>query len=172
MIRVASGVTTTSTLAFANQVTLSALASAVNALGSSWSASVLNSTDNLRASADLRAIQGAFAAKDLNADLRMHTTELANFTTDHERGCLHADDGAAWFGGHNYWRVLYRAGYSTIPDDVQEACAEWTAQLFWQTKRDPGLASESIPATMSRDVLREMSASAKYLLAPYRNWRV
>ena len=32
------------------------------------------------------------------------------------------------------------------PDEVQEACAGWVAQLFWQTKRDPGLASDSVSA--------------------------
>ena len=77
-----------------------------------------------------------------------------------------------WDGGLHYWRVIYSAGFSDIPDDVQEACAEWVAQLFWQTKRDPGLASESIPGTASRVTLQNMPASVKLLLGPYRNWRV
>ena len=172
LIRVASAAITTSTILFSDQPTLSALAAAVNGLGNGWSASVLNAADDLRASADLRALQGAFAALNLNADLKLHTRELSSFFVDADRGCLHMDDASAWFGGFNYWRVLYRAGYSTIPDDVQEACAEWTSQLFWQTKRDPGLVSEAIPGTLSRTVLRDMPASAKFLLAPYRNWRV
>ena len=64
------------------------------------------------------------------------------------------------------------AGFSDVPDEVQEACAAWVAELFWQTKRDPGLVSESIPGSVSRVVLRDMPASARMLLGPYRNWRV
>jgi hypothetical protein len=53
--------------------------------------------------------------------------------------------GPGWGGGINYWRVIYTAGYATVPEDVQEACAQWVAALFWQSKRDPGLALEQIP---------------------------
>jgi hypothetical protein len=172
LIRVASGVSTTNTVTFAGQATLAALASAVTAMGNGWSASVLNPDDNLRASADLRALQGAFQAANQFADLKLHTSELAGFTVDAERGILTRDGGLTWHGGLHYWRVVYSAGYSAIPDDVQEACAQIVAQLFWQTKRDPGLASENIPGADSRVILRDLPVSAKLLLAPYRNWRV
>jgi hypothetical protein len=172
LIRVASAIVATDTILFSNQPTLSALATAVTALGNGWSATVLNTLDNLRASADLRALQGAFQALNLNADLKLHTSELSSFVVDAERGCLTREDGACWHGGLHYWRVVYSAGFSAVPDAVQEACAAWIAQLFWETKRDPGLASEAIPGTVSRVALRDMPASAKLLLGPYRNWRV
>jgi hypothetical protein len=172
LIRVASGVSSTSTINFADQPTLSALAAAVTALGNGWSASVPNAADNLRASADLRALQGAFAAMNVNADLKLHTSELSSFHVDSERGCLTRSGGDCWNGGLHHWRVLYKAGFSAVPDAVQEACAQWVAQLFWLTKRDPGLASESIPGATSRLTLREMPVTIKMLLAPYRNWRV
>jgi hypothetical protein len=171
LIRIASGVATTSTILFADQPTLSALATAVTALGNGWSASVLNAADNLRASADLRSLQGAFQAAGQNADLRLHTSELASFLVDAERGCL-TRGGLTWGGGLHHWRILYSAGYSSIPDAVQEACAQWVAQLFWQTKRDVGLASESIPGSLSRIILRDMPGAVRLLLGPYRNWRI
>lgn len=171
LIRVASGVSTTSTILFADQPTLTTLATAVTALGNGWSASVLNADDNLRASADLRALQGAFQAAGQNADLRLHTSELSSFLVDAERGCL-TRDGLTWDGGLHHWRIVYSAGFSDIPDAVQEACAEWVAQLFWQTKRDIGLASEALPGTVSRVMLRDMPGSVRLLLGPYRNWRV
>ena len=59
-----------------------------------------------------------------------------------------------------------------IPDDVQEACAQWVAQLFWQTKRDPGLAHESISGGVARAALGTLPATVKTMLAPYRNWRL
>ena len=107
-----------------------------------------------------------------NANLKLHTSELAGFLVDAENGCLTRDDGFLWHGGLHAWRVVYRAGFSAVPDAVQEACAEWIAQLFWQSKRDPGLASEAIPGMVTRVALRDMPASAKLLLGPYRNWRV
>ncbi len=172
LIRVASGVATTSTILFADQVTLSALATAVTALGNGWSAAVVESAFNLLASADLRALQGAFHAKDVTAELKLHTSELSSYLVDADTGCLTCADGGCWHGGLHHWRVLYRAGYATVPDDVQEACAQWVATLFWQTKRDPGLASEVIPGTVTRTALRDMPTSVKLLLGPYRNWRV
>jgi hypothetical protein len=172
LIHVASGASATDTILFSAQPTLGALASAVSGLGNGWSALVINSADTLRASADLRALQGAFQATNLNADLRLHTSELSGFIVDAERGILTRNQGLLWEGGLHFWRVIYSAGFSDIPDDVQEACAEWVAQLFWQSKRDPGLASEAIPGTVSRVPLQNMPASVKLLLGPYRNWRV
>jgi hypothetical protein len=172
LIRVASGVATTSTILFAAQPTLTALAAAITALDNGWSAIVINAPDNLRASADLRALQGAFQAMNVNAELKLHTSELSNFVVDAERGCLTHADGIGFHGGLHYWRVIYSAGFSAIPDEVQEACAEWVAQLFWQTKRDPGLGSEAVPGAFSRSILRDMPASVKILLGPHRNWRV
>jgi hypothetical protein len=172
LIRVASGVPTTSTILFADQVTLTALATAITALGNGWAGSVIDSTMNLRASADLHALQGAFNAKDMDAELSMHTSELSAFSVDVDSGILTRGDGAGWHGGLHHWRVLYRAGYSSVPEDVQEACAQWVANLFWQTKRDPGLTSEAVTGAGSRVPLREMPINVKLLLGPYRNWSV
>jgi hypothetical protein len=172
LIRVASGVATTSTINFADQATLSALATAITALGNGWSATVNDVSNNLRASADLRALQGAFVAKDVDALLQLHVGELSAFSVDAERGLLTRDTGATWHGGLNYWRIVYRAGFSAVPDDVQEACAQWVAQLFWLGKRDPGLAQESLPGVVARAGFRDMPAPVRLLLAPYRNWRL
>ncbi len=172
LISVASGVATTDDILFSAQPTLTALAAAITALGNGWTGTVLDPANGLLASADLRALQGAFCAMNVNADVKMHLTELSAFNVDAERGLLKSDDAAAWFGGGDSWRVIYNAGYSDIPDEVQEACAGWVAQLFWQTKRDPGLTSQTIPGTGSWVPLQSMPTSTKLLLGPYRNWRV
>ena len=54
------------------------------------------------------------------------------------------------------YRVRYTAGYATIPSDVQEACAEWVAALFWQTKDNPAVTPE-VP-----------TGNVRFLLVPYR----
>jgi hypothetical protein len=170
LVRVASGVGSSSSVAFAGNATLTALASAITALGNGWSASVVDTSDADRASADLRAPQGALSAKDVAAELLLHKQELYDFSIDAARGVLRR--GAGWPGGARYWRVLYTAGYATVPEDVQEACAQWVAHLFWQTKRDPGLARESIPGTVARTPQHEMPSSVRALLRAYRNPRV
>jgi hypothetical protein len=170
LVRVASGVSASNNLTFAGNVTLTALASAIAALGNGWSASVVDTNDANRASADLRALQGALNARDAAALLLLHKQELDDFTIDAPRGVLRRDAG--WPGGAGYWRVLYTAGYATVPEDIQEACAQWVAHLFWQTKRDPGLASEAIPGTVWRKPQDEMPSSVRALLRPYRNPRL
>ncbi len=177
LTRVASGVSSTDTsVTWAGNATLTAVASAVNALGNGWSATVADTSYNLRASADLRAVQGALDAKDVDAELKIHVKELAGYDVDTDRGELIlapglaalADDLPLWTGGLNFWRVIYTAGYATVPEDVQEACAQWVAALFWQTKRDPGLAQESIPGTTSRTPYGDMPKAVARMLRPYR----
>src|SRR5207248_3288921 len=119
LVRVAAGVTTTDTsVTFAGNVTLSAVATAVNALGNGWSASVIDSANNNRASADLRAVQGALNARGVNAELTLHLQELSAYEVDANHGWLVRAAGC-WHGGVNFWRVIYTAGYATVPEDVQ-----------------------------------------------------
>lgn len=168
LVRVASGVTTTDTsVTFAGNVTLSAVAAAVTALGNGWSAAVADAAYNGRASADLRTIQGALNAKDVRAGLKLHLSELDEYDVDPARGWLLRAGGGLWHGGPNHWRVIYTAGYATVPEDVQEACAQWVAHLFWQARRDPGLAWASASGAQSAP-FPGMPPGVRALLSPYR----
>ena len=169
LTRVASGVSSASTVTFAANVTLTALAAAINALGNGWSATLASSDFANRASADLRALQGAYAAKDSAAELTIHLQELAGYDSDPPHGFLTRSDG--WKGGSQSWRVIYTAGYASVPEDVQEACAQWVAILFWQTKRDPGLAHETVTGSVARTPHWVMPLSVRLLLEPYRALR-
>jgi hypothetical protein len=170
LTRVASGVSSSSTVTFAGNVTLSAVAAAINALGNGWSASVIDAADAKRASADLRSLQGALNAKDAPAELVLHKEELYDFFVDAPRGILRRP--ARWCGGQGFWRVIYTAGYATVPEDIQEACAQWVAHLFWQTKRDPGLAHEAVTGALSRTPQHEMPTTTRVLLEPYRTFHL
>lgn len=178
LVRVASGTVTTDTsITFAGNTTINALKTAIDALGNGWSATVPDSTYGGRASADLRAVQGALNAKDVQADLKFHVRELSEYGIDAGRGWLLRPagwDGAVtgWGGGVDYWRVIYTAGYATVPEDVQEACASWVAALYWQTKRDPGLTTEAIPGAVSRVAAEGMPAHVRELLLPYRDHKL
>lgn len=181
LARVASGVTYTTALTFSGNATLSAMATAINALGNGWSAAVVDGFSGDWASADLHAIQGAYHCRNVLAGLRLHVLELSAYEVDEARGCLlrTADDELAlldeqnpWFGGGRYWRILYTAGYDTVPEDVQEACAQWVAALFWATKRDPGAAQLITTGVGTLVPYPEMPPAVRGLLRPYRVYRL
>jgi hypothetical protein len=171
LTRVTSGskVTVTSGLDFASNTTLTALVSAVNAVGSSWSAQVVadyaqwpsidlycpnGSTTDPGNNAGQGAIQCVAGSQ---AELKLHTYELAGFQINERQGgllraipytdpeLLHPQD-LIWPIGVNNFRIQYTAGYATIPEDLQEACAEWVSTLYNLTLRDPALAQQ-VPAS-------------------------
>jgi hypothetical protein len=171
---VASGVITNvpdATLSFAAYPTLAALANAVTAQGNGWSAQVVGDANDYGSwpSADLWVApsfgdgaqsQGALTARGTNAELKMHTFELSGYQWD-ARGwllraipysdpeLLHPED-LVWPVGINNFRVQYTAGYSTIPEAVQEACALWVADAYYLSQRDPALASQAIPGQLTQ----------------------
>jgi hypothetical protein len=94
------------------------------------------------------------------AELKMHTYELQGFQWD-ARGwllraipytdpeLLHPEDLIFPVGINNF-RTQYTAGFSTVPEAVQEACAEWVADLWNRTQRDPNLQSQAISGSLSQ----------------------
>ena len=211
LVRVASGVSTTSNLTFAGNLTLQSLASAITALGNGWSGQVVGDAggpglqgdyglwpaadlwvrgsygDSLEGSG-IQTSQGALTARGQFAELKMHTYELAGYQWD-ARGwllraipytdpeLLHPED-LVWPVGINNLRVGYVAGYSTIPESVQEATAEWVAELYYLTLRDPSLIHQ-VPASGTTSGWGPVAsrpgqppAHVRTLLAPYRRYTV
>jgi hypothetical protein len=195
---VASGVkTTVSSVTWANYPTLQSVANAVSALGNGWNAQVVGSPtgdyglwpsadlyvppsygDGAQSQGALTCVAGAFA------ELKMHTLELAGYQFD-PRGwllraipysdpeLLHPED-LVWPTGINNFRVQYTAGYTTIPESVQEACARWVARIYYLTTRDPSLLAQAVAGAVNlkwglRPVLdHEPPDEIRALLAPYR----
>jgi len=167
--RTASGVTTTNALAFGSYVTLTALANAVTALGNGWSGQIVGDTNSdygLWSSADLyvppsfgdgTTSQGNLTARGQFAELKLHTYELAGYQFD-PRGwllraipysdpeLLHPED-LIWPPGIGNFRIQYTAGYTTIPESIQEACASWTEQLYYAYLRNPSIVSTATAPT-------------------------
>ncbi|MFN4259771.1 MAG: head-tail connector protein [Gemmataceae bacterium] len=168
LIRVTAGESFTDTsITWNSHATLNGVQNAVNALGGGWHAVVASGYEEW-ASADLRSPQGALNARGGYAVLKIHVRELSNFEIDAERGWLLRRGGEPLAGNV---RVVYTAGYASIPDDVQEACAVWVAALFWQTKRDPGLIQDALTGTLSRSSILGGKGAlplVRHLLQPYR----
>jgi len=185
LFRTASGVASTDTsVTFATHATLTTLAAAVTALGNGWSAQVVGDYGSWP-SADLRAPQGALAACGQFAELKLHTYELAGYQIDERRGWLlraipYTDpelmrpEDLAWPVGVANFRVQYTAGHATVPEDVQEACAELVATWFAQRGRDLSLQRENTAGTYSyvADTGDGLPGRVRALLQPYRNHRV
>jgi hypothetical protein len=82
----------------------------------------------------------------------MRTYELAGFQWD-ARGwllraipytypeLLHPED-LVWPVGISNLRIQYTAGYATVPEAIQEACAEFAAALYFQCTRNPWLTNQ------------------------------
>jgi hypothetical protein len=209
--RVASGTAVTETLlTWASYPTLNQLATAVTALGNGWQGQVVGDSGagggsgdyGLWPSADLHVppsygdgttSQGNLTARGQNAELKMHTYELAGYQFD-PRGwllraipytdpeLLHPED-LVWPVGIDNFRVQYTAGYTTIPEAVQEACAEWVSELYFLTLRDPSASRVSQQQSASTSYGKFTSAQAERvgagpsdfvarLLAPYRRHTV
>lgn len=131
-----------------------------------------------------QASQGNLNARGVYAALLMHTYELQGYQWD-ARGwllraipytdpeLLHPED-LIWPVGVNNFRIQYTAGYSTVPEAVQEACAEWVAALYWLAQRDPALLHQ-VPASGTASGWGSVAGNrgappshVQTLLAPYR----
>lgn len=161
LLRTASGVTSTDdSVTWASSATVSAVAAAVNALGNGWAASAEPGLEGF-ASAEL--VLASVEARQSPAQLTLYRDWLGGWDVHpvngwlSRRGSLGAPGWPERPGGY---RVRYRAGYDALPADLQEACAQWVAALYWQAKGDPS----SGPTLPPRGVQR--------LLAPHRRRRI
>lgn len=160
-----SGETATETIPYASAPTVSDLADAVADLPG-WSAEILVSDRALDPSIDFAACPGTWAARAADALLRLYVEEVFDYELDARLGVMRRVRG--WPGGASHYRLVYTAGFDAVPADVAEACAQLVAQMFFQTRRDPGVTQEAIVSVMSRSPKSAWPDSVRDLLAPYR----
>jgi hypothetical protein len=192
-----SGTYSTTSVTFAGNASIAALITALNAVGSGWSAQTTGydqwpsadiycpngPSDSLSTNP---ATQGALnAAPGIMAEIKLHTYELGGFQLDPRRGWLlraipytdpeliHPED-LIWPVGINNFRIQYTAGHATVPEDVQEACAELVASWYQQLGRDLTLSSEDTAKTYhyTAALSDQLPARIRAILRPYRNHRV
>jgi hypothetical protein len=191
LTRVSMGVSSTDTsVTYASYPTLGQVSAAISALGNGWACQVVGDSNDYGnwPSADLycpnsdQQLQGALTARGMNAEIKMHTYELAGYQWDARHGwllraipytdpeLLHPED-LIWPVGINNFRVQYTAGYATIPLDVQEACAMWVAALYYDTLRDPGLKVNIVPGSVNQTPIGDMPPYVISLIKPYRDYK-
>lgn len=193
---VASGVALSQSLTWASYTTVSALATAINAVGSGWQATVQGNYGPW-ASSQLYGSEGAAGAlSSAVANLDVFSTTLSNARVDVASGSVYLPSGDSgqgggpgnvqqWPGstdvmmGANAWRgeVLcsYTAGWATVPEDVQEACYITIKTLIYERQRPTFFQSETADkwTGVLADVdQRSIPQQARRLLGPYRIHRV
>lgn len=173
LTRTYNAVTTTTTFSFASYPTFATLGTAVNALGSGWTATV-NTQFALWMTSDMTESQGSFSARNMTVPLMVYWWSLPFFKVDQEQGEIYS--GSGFVQGYQAYRVTYIGGYDPIPDDIQQAVAELTQLVYVARKQNPSMQSETLgaysytrAATTSLDLL---SPAAKMALTARKLMRV
>jgi hypothetical protein len=167
-----AGVTTTTTLALSTYPTTASLATAIG--GTAGFQCSLGK--NMR-SVQLRPRAGADCVL---ATVTLYGADIpSEYTYDYHTGRLAID--RSWFA---YWPldkgvmpspmkavlIEYTAGYSTVPEDVEQACIEVASMLYRDRRRDGNLTSESLgDYSYTRATAQEMNARLDTLLARWKD---
>jgi hypothetical protein len=183
LVRTTNGVFTTDVgPTFASNITIGAIQTFINGMGNGWSAasqgydswpsadlytpngSTQDYTEGNAGQGALQCVGGSFA------ELKMHTYELQGYQINERQGgllraipytdpeLLHPED-LVWPVGVNNYRIQYTAGYTTIPEDVQEACAQLVAYHFRLGPREtpnviiPPIIAQYLAAYRSHTIL-------------------
>jgi hypothetical protein len=135
----------------------------------------------------IQTSQGNLNARGVNASLLLHTYELQGYQWD-ARGwllraipytdpeLLHPED-LIWPVGVNNFRIQYTAGYSTVPEAVQDACAMLVAHRWFETERDPQQVTNTTSGTSWVDDWPGknqgmLPAKVRAMLQPYRRFSI
>jgi hypothetical protein len=166
LTRVASGVATVdSTILWSGHATLQSVATAVTALGAGWKGAASDEVDSA-ATVDLRPISVSKPCLTKAAEFFVHSAEMAADRIDADAGFVF---GEFPIGERNI-RVEYSAGFSVVPEPIQQACAMLVAQWYSEGKHDASRRFDGLgDAQYSRFTPSGLPEHVRRLLAPWRN---
>lgn len=186
---VASAVMTPTTLLYTAYPTIQAVANAINALGHGWSATIepgANVNYALYPSADLCQSQGAMTALMGAVSLQAWIESLPPMSGQQYSGGWGIGLGDFGFGGGwNYdaecgllyiaapagsqsCRVDYTAGYTTVPQPIQEAVTQTAVWLYQTGQANYAIESQRLgPFGQTIAQLKDLPPAIKLLIRPY-----
>ncbi len=139
------GTAATDNLTFAAYPTTTLLAAAIEAL-SGWTATA----DVAWPSADIYRTGGRDCLNQ-SITLNYPSFDASEYRVDADTGIIaFATNVDSWSGtprmavGTYNYLVSYRAGYETIPDDLNQLAREFAAEIFYAASKDPNVSSESL----------------------------
>lgn len=162
LVSVASGVATTSAVAAASNITIGAVAAAINGLGNGWGTSIYSGPAGSYAlfpTTDLKPLQGASSCLVGGTYLEVYedwygwntvsfwpdetyeSSGVASFwRLDDETGEIHSRLPR----GRLNIRIDYTAGFATIPASVQQACVDLAQWMYQSGSHDYALKAEKL----------------------------
>jgi hypothetical protein len=200
--RSVAGVVTTDTVTWTTAspyTTIASVAASINALGGGWSATATTGGSPDVSRFPAAYLVGAREPKDATgsatARLEVYGTPYASYSIERSTGLLSCS-GLSWgrgFGGWDQWggwgesagggyygwpsvEIRYRAGFETVPEQLQLCCAEVVQLMFGRLVLDPALASETTDkytwTAHAKDALANVSDGARATLNYFKDWRV
>jgi hypothetical protein len=177
---VLNGVTTNRTITLSTTLTLSALATAINAYSADgWSAAALGNAADW-ATADLRPPQGGYDCVRSGAVyLQMHGWPIGDFDFNPNTGEIVSPFG--FFRGYRNYRIIYQAGWaldgsgnlSLTP--IAQAVAELAAAMYNSRGLNSNLVSESLGSAsytqLAEKTFRSLSPLAAQAFYAYKSYR-
>jgi hypothetical protein len=175
---VKNGVVTTNTITIEGNnsiLTYGDLATAINAFSADgWTAQALGIYGTW-AVADVRPPQGGFECHWQGASyLYQHMWGVPAFNQNPEIGELVSPIG--FDRGYQNYRVIYTAGFATVPTPVQQACAELAVAVYHNRDQNNNLQSENLGgysyAAIAEKSFNNLSIASRYALYQYKNIRI
>jgi hypothetical protein len=168
-----NGVAGSQTLTLASYPTIQNLATAVSAV-SGWSATALGSIFANYPVSFLRPPQGAFDVRWTgSAYLKMHTYNLADYDQNPLTGEIVSPMGFGF--GSQIVRVVYTAGFATIPAPIQQACAELAVMVYNARGQNANLQSENLGgysySRIAETSFKNLSAASASAIMQYKSYR-
>lgn len=133
---------TDSTLNFSDYATMTLMVTAINAVGSGWSAELLSDTYTSYKSNELLLQYGLNAIDSNWINLEIIHDALDTYDVYYDEGQIYLPSGFP--KGHNNIIITYNAGYSTIPYDIRQVCNMVVKEYYNLQKNTDGHSSEHI----------------------------
>jgi hypothetical protein len=125
--------------------------------------------------ADTRPPQGAFEARWFGTTyIELHAWGLQDFDYNPDIGEIVSAQGFD-FGYRNY-RVIYQAGYATVPESIQQATAALAVSVYNGRNVNTNLAGENLGSysytTIAEKTFHNLDLISRYGLNLYKNSRI
>lgn len=170
--------------------TLYLLADSINSYGNGWRAEVSGRFVNWPTT-DLRPLQGSANAFGTPASLKVYSNDVGGYYVDQDTGEVRFQSGNYWmptmygetspawpdspfvYGFHSL-RVQYTAGFTTVPEAVQQAVVLIVQDMFISTNVYNGYKKEKLfdyEYELAEYAKSAIPADAQKLLWLYRDFR-
>lgn len=160
----------------AQMLTYQNLATTINTYGGSngWVAQPLGQYTTWPIT-DLRPPQGAFESRWFGLSyVWLHSWNLQEFNQNPATGEIVSPQGFDY--GYQNYRIVYQAGYATVPEPIQQATAALAVSVYNGRSINQNLQSENLGSysyTVAADKnFHNLDLVSRYSLAMWKNYRV